>query len=212
MARNDIAYRASSVRTIRSCASALLLTILASFISACSDEPHFSKDRVFTIGGFSFLPPQNPGWSEKLGQNAVDYSKKTELPQVTFHTGALHGKMPAKVESNDELLKFVRLRMEKDQWEPAGRYSNIKTSYVIDDKAKSCASYDLFAHDHGASNRGSSEYLLMQSRGRFCLHPGGSASGIDLYYSVRYPQSFDPTELVLEGEAFLASLQFIERP
>ena len=185
------------------CVVAVLAIVPLVLTVACAAKP---EGRVVSTQGFSFLPPPAPQWREQLRQDEVIYLKQTDPAEVTVYAGALDGKLGAKLDSREALLRFVREK--KDQWGVPGRYSGTKTSFAIDEGAPSCVNYDLSTRDHHAKNAAEHDYLLMKVRGRFCLHPQDATSAVDLYYSVRHVPSFEPGALMAEGETFLRSLRF----
>lgn len=171
--------------------------------------PTETRQRVVSTLGFSFVPPQGPNWSEQFGKNQSTYLKKTDPAIVSFYAGALEGKLRSQLTDKDALVAFVRSK--KDQWGNDSRYSNISTSFQIEEKNDSCVRYRMAAHDRDAKNKGSNPFLLMQAVGRFCVHPQDRANAVDMFYSIRHVPIFDPGKLSTEGETFVQSLAF-EKP
>lgn len=177
---------------------------------ASSPAPVQNRGRVFSTGGFSFLPPQGSNWSEEFGKNQILYTKKTDTRVVSFYTGAVDGRLPAALPDKASLVEFVRLK--KDKWGDEGRFSAISSSFQIEAERESCVRYWLSAQDRKAKNKGDHAFLLMQSVGRFCLQPQDATAAVDVFYSVRSVPRFDQQGLMAEGEEFLKSLQFSPLP
>lgn len=192
---------------------ALLVVLLAA--SACAAEPATppadakARARLRSSEGFSVLPPQGPEWGVAYKGKDVLYVRRTDPDQVSFFVGATDGRLAAKLASPEALLSHVRAK--KSQWGGDGRYEVLRETYAADPQHPDCVDYDLSARDRGASNKGRHDYLVMDTRGRFCLHPQAPTSMIDVYYSVRYVPGYDAAALVAEGAAFLDSLEFLPR-
>jgi hypothetical protein len=167
-------------------------------------------ERIFSSTGFSFLPPQDRGWTEEFSQNEVTYLKQTDLEQVSFYVGAIEGITRAALTDEAELVAFVRNK--KDMWGPDGRYSETTGRFRVEAQRRSCVRYTLTAKDHGAANKGKHAFLLMTATGRFCLHPDDRTAAIDIFYSARHIPTFDPRSLIAEGERFLEGLDIVALP
>ncbi len=164
------------------------------------------RRRVVSTLGFSFLPPQGPSWSEQFETHQITYLKQTDPSLASFYAGAVEGRLRSSLTTKDELVAFVRSK--KDQWGDGDRYSSISTSFQVEEKNDSCVRYRLSAHDRDAKNKGKREFLAMQAVGRFCTHPQNKRAAVDVFYSVRHVPSFDPKDLISEGETFLQGLEF----
>jgi hypothetical protein len=203
---------------------AALAAVLALLIAACAagsgdgataaGSPRgdaaaaMSPARVISTEGFSFLPPQGPGWTEAMEGDRVVYTKATDPGEVSFYAGAVDGKLVAALASSDALLAFVR--EQKDQWGQDGRYVVTRADFAIDPAVATCVVYALSAQDRGAKNQGAHEHLVLESHGRYCVHPDAPTSFVDLFYSVRYVPAYSPRALQAEGQALLDSLR-VER-
>lgn len=131
---------------------------------------------------------------------------------MTFYAGAIEGPLGASLPDNESLLTFVRSK--KVDWSIDDRYVNTSSSFDVEAGEGPCVRYALSADDRWAKNRGSYEALPMRVSGRFCLHPQDRSVAVDIYYSIRSVPSFDTSGMVMEGEAFLRTLQFssIKKP
>lgn len=181
-------------------------------VAAAPSEPSplQSQQRVSSAYELSFLPPQGSNWFEQLGENQITYFKRTDPKTVSFYAGTLVGKLRSKLSTKEVLVAFVRSK--KDQWGNDGRYSETSSSFQVEDKNESCVRYQLSAHDLGANNKAGHDFLMMQTTGRFCVHPQDRTVAVDIYYSVRHVPQFDPKDFIAEGEAFLQSLEFATSP
>ena len=193
----------------------IALLVLGTILSGCAPSAEEADrlpaaDRIHSSTGFSFLPPSGSSWTEKFGKNEIVYLKRTDPDVVSFFAGALEGRLVSDLEDKDVLLTFVRSK--KDQWGNDGRYSNMTSSFQIEEVQDTCVRYQLTANDRGARNLGSQEFLVMTTVGRFCRHPEDPMAAVDIYYSVRHVPAFDPQAHLVEGEDFLSSLQFSPLP
>lgn len=188
--------------------TALLLfgVLAAALVPVVAKADTSLRERISSSNGVSFQPPQGYEWEEHFRENEIVYLRKTDFQKVSFYVGVLEGKLRTKLLSDTDLLAFVRSK--KNQWGTDGRYSNISTSFEVESDNETCVHYRMLAHDFGAKNRGSEAFLVMQTNGRFCLHPQDRTSAVDIYYSVRYLPTLDPRDLVSDGEIFVRSLQF----
>jgi hypothetical protein len=189
-------------------ALAILLTGSAHFAEANEFAPVKSRERISSSHGFSFLPPQGNNWRERFNPNTITYLKQTDSRTVSFFAEAIEGRLRSAPPNKEALIALVRSK--KDAWGTDGRFSNTSASFEIEAQQDSCVRYKLTANDRGAPNKAAHPHLLMQTLGRFCIHPKTKAAAVDLYYSVRYLPGFDPRDLLSEGEEFLKGLQFFK--
>jgi hypothetical protein len=190
-----------SRRVARRLALALAVTL------AAPAGQGIARERVLSTYGFSFLPPAGDEWTEKFEGGNVLYLKRTDPKRVSFFAGATDGEVRVPLATKEELASYVRLM--KEQWGgDTKRYVNTSASFFIEGQDETCVQYRLSAHDRKAKNKGGHPFLVMHTVGRLCLRPHDRAAAADIYYSVRHTPTFDPKELIAEGEAFIRSLQF----
>ena len=193
--------------------SILLFTLAPIAVSATGAPDGYTvlvdRQPIHSTLGFSFTPPSSTDWYEKFGATGITFLKKTKPKKLSFYVGATEGKMRTKITTKDELLKFVKAK--KDQWgKDKGRYQNITTKFVAAENISPlCTNYELLAEDHKAKNIGSNKFLILKTKGIFCLHPNNKKNAVDVYYSARYIPASDYGTLMQEGETFVKSLKFI---
>ena len=191
----------------------LLLMSFSKVVFAIGIPDGFSllKDRqpIHSTLGFSFVPPSGSGWYEKFGATGITYFKKTNPENLSFYIGAIEGKMRTAITDNNNLLEFVKAK--KDQWgSDTGRYRNITSKFVVAESVGLfCTNYELSAEDHKAKNLGANKFLILRTKGVFCLHPKNKSHAVDIYYSARHIPAFDYSSFINEGETFMKSLRFI---
>lgn len=177
-------------------------------VEATAFAPLQSRERIKSTTGFSILPPQGNNWREKFGQKTITFVKQNDSRKVSFYAGAIEVSLLDTFPSKEALIAFVRTK--KDEWGTDGRYSNILTSFLIEEQQDSCVRYKLSANDRNAPEKGGNAFLLMQAVGRFCIHPQDRSAALDLFYSIRYEPLFNPKDFIAEGEDFLKGLQFFK--
>ena len=170
-----------------------------------------NRQPIHSTLGFSFVPPGGSGWYENFGTTGITYFKKTNPESLSLYAGAIEGKMRTAISNNNDFLNFVKSK--KDQWgSDKDRYRNISTKFV---NAKNvgpyCTGYELIAEDHKAKNLGASKFLILRTKGVFCLHPKNKKNAVDIYYSARYIPVFDFSSIMNEGESFVESLRFLKK-
>jgi hypothetical protein len=190
-----------------------IATVLAE-LAVAATPPDFSplrdRQRIHSTHGISILPPQGSDWLEQFGENQISYLKQTDTKTVSFFAGALEGTLQSKLLTKEALLAFVRSK--KDKWGNDGRYSDTSSSFQVESENESCVRYQLSAHDRGAINKADHNFLVMETFGRFCVHPQDRTVAVDIYYSVRHVPQFAPKDFIIEGEDFLQGLQFAISP
>jgi len=191
----------------------LLLILISKAVFAIEIPDGFSllKDRkpIHSTLGFSFAPPSGHGWYEKFGATEIIFFKNTNPTNLSFYTGVVEGKMQTVLADNNDLLKFVKAK--KDQWgSDTGRYRNITSKFLVaENVGLFCIGYELSAEDHKAKNLGANKFMILRTKGVFCLHPKNKRHAVDIYYSARHIPAFDYISLMNEGETFIKSLHFI---
>lgn len=160
--------------------------------------------RLHSPGGFSFLPPAGPGWTEKFDSQTIRFSKTTDPAKVTFYTQAVNLYCTLPRPGMNALLAF--LRNEKDQWGSDGRFKPLWSSFVPDPELATCVRYQMSANDHEARNLGKHPFLILHINGRYCTHPQDPKAALDIAYSIRHVPGYDAGDLKAEGEAFLDTL------
>ncbi len=174
----------------RSIVSAVLLFVTATILTSCfSPFNQIQNPEIpFVRPSYSILPPQEKGWTyvDQAGVDGYVLIFRNESKSKTHtYVGMINERhINASFSSPEEFLSFVKKSSEMNN--DVRRYRVLEDKMFLDDRFGAyCISYHRKAEDHGAKQKGPSDFLIMEGYGYTFLHPNNKNIMIDVSYSER---------------------------
>ncbi len=153
-----------------------ILFLLLIMLVGCASPLKQVKDpnKSFERPGYSILPPVGDGWffvdQEQVGRFDLAFGKKFDSSTHTLSGLVAEIHSYAQFENPEEFLNYVE--KSKDLGTDPRRFKMIENEISLDPKFGGyCVKYSAMAEDHGASNKGNKEYLILNLYGFIFIHP-----------------------------------------
>lgn len=196
----------------RAIISAVLLFVTTNILTSCFSP--FNRlqnpENPFERPSYSILPPQDKGWTyvdrEGVDGYVLMFRKEAKSKTHTYVGTVNEIHINASFSSPEEFLSFVKKTIEMNN--DVRRYKILEDKMFLDDRFGAyCVSYHHKAEDHGAKQKGQSDFLILEGYGYTFLHPTNKSIMIDVTYSERGTVLEIDPKLIETAQKFLNGLK-----
>jgi hypothetical protein len=181
-------------------------TLVLAACAAAPQEPTAVARRL-AFSGYSIVPPLGPGWVRKdpPGTDA-GFEHEGMAPGSRVLLVATAQRAPRHYDTIKDFLDD-RIARQEAEAQPR-RFHVLQEGTSLDpDVGRYCVKTSATAED-----RDSPDHTVYDATSLVCLHPTAPDWMITVAYSERHPRGGGSPDLDAEGERFVGSLRFFDRP
>lgn len=182
---------------------------MALLLAACAAPPPepTAVARRLAFAGYSIVPPLGPGWVRKdpPGTDA-GFEHEGIAPGSKVLLVAMARKAPRRYDTIKDFLDDMIARQEGEA-QPRRFHILQESTGLASDIGRYCVKTSATAEDRETRDR-----TTLDATSLVCLHPTAPDWMITVAYSERHPHGAGSPDLTAEGERFIGSLRFFDRP